>query len=127
MDKHAKTVLVLIMLSVILNVGGQLFMKSGMKSVGMINLSQIIKPPTLFNVIFNPMIIIGVGLYVLASIVWLVILSRAELSYAYPMIGISYILTATLAWLIFKENMTVFRFMGISLIISGVYLISLKK
>ena len=127
MDKSAKSVLVLILLSVILSVGGQLFMKSGMKVVGEISLSQIIQPPTLFKVIFNLFIIVGVGLYVLASVVWLVVLSRAELSYAYPMIGMSYIITSILAWIIFKENMTLFRFLGIGMIISGVYLISSKK
>lgn len=127
MDKPAKTVIVLIMLSVLLSVGGQLFMKSGMNSIGKINLLQIIQPTTLFKLMLNPMIITGVGLYVMASVVWLVVLSKAELSYAYPMIGISYILTSTLAWVIFKENMTVFRFLGIVMILSGVYVISLKK
>ncbi len=127
MDKSAKTVIVLIMLSVLLSVGGQLFMKSGMNSIGKINLLQIIQPTTLFKLMLNPMIITGVGLYVMASVVWLVVLSKAELSYAYPMIGISYILTSTLAWIIFKENMTVFRFLGIVMILSGVYVISLKK
>lgn len=127
MDKSAKTVIVLIMLSVLLSVGGQLFMKSGMNSIGKINLLQIIQPTTLFKLMLNPMIITGVGLYVMASVVWLVVLSKAELSYAYPMIGISYILTSTLAWVIFKENMTVFRFLGIVMILSGVYVISLKK
>ncbi len=127
MDKPAKAILILILLSVMLSVGGQLFMKNGMRIVGEISLSQIIRPPALFQVIFNPFIIVGVGLYVLASVVWLVVLSRAELSYAYPMIGISYIVTSLLAWMIFKENMTIFRFLGIAMIISGVYFISTKR
>jgi len=127
MDESTKKILVLIFLSVMLSVGGQLLMKNGMKIVGQISLAQIIMPPTLFQVILNPYIIAGVGLYVFASVVWLVVLSRAELSYAYPMIGMSYIITSVLAWIIFKENMTALRFLGIISIISGVYLISLKK
>lgn len=127
MDESTKKILVLIFLSVLLSAGGQLFMKNGMNAIGQISLIQMIVPPTLFQVILNPYIIAGVGLYVLASAVWLVVLSRAELSYAYPMIGMSYIITSVLAWVIFKENMTLLRFSGIILIISGVYLISLKK
>ena len=120
-------VLVLILISVMLSAGGQLSMKSGVNSLEKLGVSDIIAPATMFKVISNPMIVLGVFLYGVASIFWLAILSRAELSYAYPMIAISYVVTSVIAWLLFKENLTLIRLLGISMIIGGVYVISLKR
>jgi len=119
-------VLVLILISVMLSAGGQLSMKNGVSSLGKLGVSDIIAPAMMFKVISNPMIILGVFLYGVASIFWLAILSRAELSYAYPMIAISYVVTSVIAWVLFKENLTLIRFLGIIMIIAGVYVISLK-
>lgn len=127
MEKSTKTVLVLILISVTLGVVGQLSMKSGMKSVGKIELSQMLFTSKLFQVILNPLVIFGMILYMSAAIVWLVVLSKAELSYAYPMFALGYVITSVIAWLLFKENMTLFRFFGILMIMSGVYLIALKR
>lgn len=125
MADSTKRVFVLILLSVLLGAGGQLLMKSGMTSIGKIEVSQLLSS-TLFQVVFNPMIIFGLSLYGIAAVIWLVVLSRAELSYAYPMVAMGYIITSVSAWILFNENMTLLRFLGITLIVSGVYLISLK-
>lgn len=119
-------VLVLILISVMLSAGGQLAMKSGVISLEKLSVTNIIVPSTMLKLISNPLIILGVFLYGVASIFWLSILSRSELSYAYPMIAISYVVTSVIAWLLFKENLTLIRFLGISMIIAGVYVISLK-
>lgn len=97
---------------------GQLSMKSGVNSLEKFGVSDIIAPTAMFKVISNPMIALRVFLYGVASIFWLVILSKAELSYVYPMIAISYVVTSVIAWLLFKENLTLIRFLGISMIIS---------
>jgi len=60
----------------------------------------------------------------LSSFFWLVAISRVELSYAYPMISISYVLVVFLSWLIFKEEVGPVRWLGVAIIIFGVYLIS---
>lgn len=127
MVSSTKMVFVLILLSVVLGASGQLVMKTGMMAIGKIEFLQLISTPTLFQVAFNPLIILGLCFYAVGVVVWLVVLSRSELSYAYPMIAMGYIITSALAWILFKENMTFLRFFGIVSIISGVYLISLKK
>lgn len=120
-------VLILILISVMLSATGQLSMKSGVNSLENFGVSDIIVPAAMFKVISTPMIALGVFLYGIASVFWLATLSRAELSYAYPMIAISYVVTSVIAWLLFKENLTLIRFLGISMIIGGVYVISLKR
>lgn len=123
----SKTVFALILFSVALSVAGQLTMKSGMQAVGKVELVQVFLTPKIFEVILNPLVIFGLLAYSVAAIIWLAVLSKAELSYAYPMIAMGYILTSVAAWVLFNESMTILRFMGITSIISGVYLISLKK
>jgi multidrug transporter EmrE-like cation transporter len=62
-------------------------------------------------------------LYVLATAIWLVVLSQEELSFAYPLVGIGYILVAILGKILFNENLTFFRIFGIILIVLGTYFI----
>jgi drug/metabolite transporter (DMT)-like permease len=123
----SKTVFALILLSVVLSVIGQLSMKSGMQDIGKVDLAQIFLSSKIAEVVLNPLVILGLIAYSFAAILWLAVLSKAELSYAYPMIAMGYIIASIVAWILFKENMTILRFLGIASIISGVYLISLKK
>jgi len=118
-------VLILILTCVIIGVFGQLFMKRGVNSIGNIDLKELFSP-RIFSIVLQRYVFLGITLYILASIIWLAVLSKAELSFAYPLIGIGYIFTSVLAWLFFGEKLTLIRFLGILLICSGVYLIVLK-
>lgn len=119
------SVLMLVSFCVILGVVAQLAMKKGMGIVGAVDLKNIFSKDV-FSIVFQKYVFVGIVLYFLASLVWLVVLSQAELSFVYPLISVGYILTAILSWFLFKENLTIFRFFGILLICSGVYLIVLK-
>ncbi len=119
------SVLMLVALCVIMGVIAQLAMKRGMNMIGVIGLKNIFSKE-IFSVLFQKYVFVGLILYFLASLVWLVILSQSELSFVYPLIAIGYIITALLSWFLFKENLTFVRFFGILLICGGVYLIVLK-
>ncbi len=118
-------VLLLVLICVGMGVVGQLGMKKGMNTIGNIGLKDILSS-RIFQIIFQKYVFIGMAFYVFGSLLWLVILSQAELSFVYPMISIGYVITAILGKLLFNENVTFFRFLGILLIIGGVYLIVLK-
>ena len=118
-------VLILILTCVAIGVFGQLFMKRGVNSIGNIDLKQLFSP-RIFSIVFQKYVFVGIILYIMASIIWLAVLSKTELSFAYPLIGIGYIFTSVLAWFFFGEKLTLIRFLGILLICSGVYLIVLK-
>jgi multidrug transporter EmrE-like cation transporter len=119
------SVLLLVALCVTMGVIAQLAMKKGMNIIGAVGLKNIFSKE-LFSIVFQKYVFVGITLYVLASLVWLVILSQAELSFVYPLIATGYIITALLSWFLFKENLTIFRLFGILLIFGGVYLIVLK-
>jgi drug/metabolite transporter (DMT)-like permease len=119
------SVLILVLLCIIMGAIGQLAMKKGMSMIGTINLKDIFSKK-IFPIVFQRYVFVGIVLYVLASLIWLVVLSQAELSFVYPLISVGYIITAILSWFLFNENLTLFRFFGILLICGGVYLIVLK-
>ena len=57
------------------------------------------------------------------TVLWLAVLTRAELSQAYPFVGLSFVLTAIFGWLLFHDAMSVARIGGIALIMAGVVLV----
>lgn len=119
------TVLILIFTTILLAVTGQLSMKKGMINVGQISVTEIFGKK-LFSVIFEKFVLAGIVMYLLSAALWLVILSQEELSFAYPLIGVGYIITALLSKIFFNENLTMFRIMGIILIIVGAFLVVTK-
>jgi len=118
-------VLFLILICVGMGVIGQLSMKKGMNIIGKIAVKDILSTK-IFEILLQKYVFIGLVFYVLASLIWLVVLSQEELSFAYPLIAISYIITAILSKFLFNESLSLFRFLGILLIFGGVYLIVLK-
>lgn len=74
----------------------------------------------------NPYILAGICVYMVATIVWFYILSRAELSMVYPLQSLCYVVAAVVAMLFFKEHIPYTRWFGITLIIVGAYFVSIK-
>lgn len=117
--------LVLILISVSLAVLAQLSLKRGVSSLGTLSVSDLVSPK-IFGIFSNFFVVGGLLLYAVASGLWIVVLSQEELSFAYPLIALGYVITAVLAKFMFNENLTLFRILGISFIALGAYLIILK-
>ena len=117
-------VLVLILLDVILNVTGQLSLKHGMSKIGNFSVSLATLPPVFFKAATNLSVLFGLFCYGLGFLVWLIVLSKAEVSYAYPLISLGYVFTAVLGWYLFGEALTEIRMVGIVIICLGVFLIA---
>ena len=112
----------LLVISVLLAVSGQLLMKKGMMLFGTFPASQL-----LLNVIpmfMNPFVFFGFACFGLSSLFWLVVLSRLELSFVYPMVSVAYVIVALASMVLFKENVPLIRWLGIAVIVFGVFLIS---
>ncbi len=117
-------VLGLILLDVGLNVLGQLSLKFGMSKLGNFALSLSALPPVFARAAFNPFILLGVVCYGMGFLVWLVVLAKAEVSYAYPLISLGYVFTAIMAWALMGETLTITRMSGILVICLGVFLVA---
>lgn len=110
----------LILMNVFLLTAGQILWKLGLKQVGGFNLANAAK------VIFSPLILAGLVLFVIATGLWFAVLSKADLSYAYPLQSTAYILGMLAAWLIFREVIPVTRWIGTGVILIGVYIVAMK-
>ncbi len=113
---------ILLVLSISLAVVGQLLMKHGMIIFGSFPLVQL--PSKLIPMLLNPFVFFGLASFGLSAIFWLVVLSRLDLSFVYPLVSIGYIVVALFSWIFFKENVTFVRWLGIVTICLGVYFIS---
>lgn len=114
----------LIMAGVLLNATAQLALKQGMRQIGHFDFSPSTLLAMSWRIGINPYVLVGLACYVLSVCVWLLVLSRVEVSFAYPMISIGYIVTAVAAYAFFGEAVTPTRIAGIAVIIFGVYLVS---
>lgn len=114
----------LILLGVLLNAVAQLALKQGMRQIGHFEFVFGSIGRVLFAVAFNGYIWAGLTCYVISVIVWLLVLSRVEVSYAYPLLSVGYIVTACAGWLLFQESLSLTRLLGIAIICLGVFLIT---
>jgi multidrug transporter EmrE-like cation transporter len=114
----------LILCGVLLNAAAQLLLKAGMSQIGHFDFSLANAMPIGLKVMGNPPIISGLFLYVMSVGVWLLVLSRVQVSFAYPMLSIGYVVNAVAAYYFFGEPLTSLRVLGIFIIIAGVYLVA---
>lgn len=117
-------ILALILGGVLLNTGAQLFLKAGMTQIGHFEFTMANAVPIGLKVMANPPIITGLVMYVVSVGVWLLVLSRVQVSFAYPMLSIGYVVNAVAAYYLFGEPLTSMRLLGIFIIIAGVYLVT---
>lgn len=117
--------LAMIFFSISVAVAGQLLLKSGMNEVGPISIAQVRSAgATAMTVVTNGRVVGGLALYGFSAIVWLIVLSRVNLSFAYPLIGSSYIIVMLLSRLLFGEHISPVRWAGAAFISLGVVLVS---
>ena len=76
------------------------------------------------RLIKDPFIWSGLVLFALATLLWFVVLSNLNLSIAYPLQSISYVIGIIAAVLIFKEKVILIQWIGLALILTGVYFVS---
>ncbi len=114
----------LILLGVLLNAGAQLLLKAGTNTVGHFEFTLANAMPMGMKLASQPPILIGIACYVVSVVVWILALSRVQVSIAYPMLSIGYVVNALLAWVLFGEDLNAQRWIGIGFIIIGVYLVA---
>jgi drug/metabolite transporter (DMT)-like permease len=122
-----KSIIPLILITVLMTSLAQIALKAGMNSAAVsFNLNAGVPWPTLRVVFTNPMVLTGLCVYFLSALAWLVVLSKTEVSFAYPFVGLGFILTMVFAWLAYGEAVTVYRAVGTLMIAGGVALIAYR-
>lgn len=114
----------LILAGVLLNAIAQILLKKGMLSVGYFEFHFENFFPIIKRVTNNLYILSGLTSYVISVMIWLLVLARVEVSYAYPFLSVGYVVVTVLGYFIFQENLSWMRVIGIAVIIVGVLLLS---
>ena len=117
------TSLIVIVGSVVMGVVGQLVLKIGADSVGEIRLLSPGAIESLVGVASNPYVQLGIPLFIMGSMLWMVVLSRFDLSHAYPFLGLNYLLVTLMAWLVLGEQVKPTRWIAVGLVILGIALV----
>ena len=116
--------LALILTGVLLNAVAQLLLKAGSRAISGVAVSFGNAWTLLERIALNGPILAGLVCYAISVVVWILALSRVEVSVAYPMLSIGYVVNAVAAWLLFSEQLGPARVLGIGVIIVGVWLVA---
>lgn len=114
----------LILTGVILNACAQLLLKAGTNALGTIALNGQNWFSVFVKVFSQPPIIAGLGCYGISVIVWIISLSRTDVTIAYPMLSIGYVISAVGAWMFLGEIVSPQRMLALGVIIVGVILLA---
>jgi drug/metabolite transporter (DMT)-like permease len=103
---------------------GQILWKIGIAGVGKFTVFGPEFLASLKGVVASPWIWIGSFCYIFGTLIWFNILSHFELSYALPILSLSYVVTMFASRFLFGDHLTIYRALGTIVICLGVYLVS---
>lgn len=116
----------LILLSVILTSLGQLFFKKGMLLLeGTPSRSPLWK--LTITALLHPQVLLGFLSFGAGAVLWLAVLAREEVGYAYPLSALGYLVVLFGSHYLFDESLSPARIIGVFLIIAGVFFIEYSR
>lgn len=113
-----------ILFTVMTNAAAQVMLKYGMIALGPISFSADTIIQRVFQIVFNPWVFAGLFTFVISMASHLYVLSKVDLSFAYPFLSLAYVAVAVFAWLVFKEDLGALKIAGIAFICVGTVLIA---
>lgn len=114
----------LVLACVVLTAAAQLLLKAGTMRLGEVPLRVTEALPLAMRILAQPQILAGVACYFASMLLWILALSRLDVSVAYPMLSLGYVLAPVAAHFIFGESLSPQRVAGIGLIVLGVFVVS---
>ena len=115
----------LLLLSVSASVTGQLFLKIGAGKLGRVDATNALQQ--ILGIVTTSQLLIGLACYGVGAIVYILLLTRVNLSVAGPSASLVYVFSVLLGYFIFKESIPIMRLAGLSLIVCGVILVVWQK
>jgi len=115
-----------LLIAISLGAFGQVSLKHGMSKQQALGRPGLGFVPKIVRAVFTPYVFLGFVLYAVSSMFWLVVISPSgwALSYAYPMVALSYVAVVLLSRVLFKEAVTPLQWLGILLMCSGLALVA---
>lgn len=107
----------MIILSVGMGVVGQILLKFGAmksQSSAAVGIMNFINVPNFFGLVF----------YGLSALLWMIVLRKVDLSYAYPMVSFGYVFVIIASALLFGETINFMKIAGMVCIVAGILFIA---
>jgi drug/metabolite transporter (DMT)-like permease len=113
-----------ILFTVLTNAAAQLMLKQGMLTLGPISFDGVNPILRILQIVFSPWVFLGLATFVISMASHLYVLSKVELSFAYPFLSLAYVAVAVFAYFVFHEDLNAWRIAGIAFICVGTVLIA---
>lgn len=119
---------VLLFVSVVFAIAGQFTLKAAMERIGRIGTAQVSEPlVTVTRALGEPRLWLGLTLFGVSALFWLVVLSRVPLSVAYPIVGLSYVIVVILSRYLLHEHIPPLRWVGAVVVAIGIAIIGFSS
>lgn len=117
-----------IIFSIFFSASSQLLLKKGVGELKPVSQGGI---EGLFNLVIavstNLYIVAGVFFQVFALLIWLYVLKKVDVSYAYPFISLGFVFVMGMSFFIFNEKIDAFKAIGALVICLGIVILSFSK
>ena len=115
----------MIWISIVLSALAQVFLKHGMNRMHSraAGLTRTV-PQLIPDVLCEPWVWLWGGSFGVATALWLLAVQHLDLSYAFPLLSIGYLLVTVLSVIFFKERVDAMRWIAVSIICAGVIVIA---
>ena len=114
----------LILLSVALAASAQLTLKHGMNQVTAASGTATLNAGSVRAILTNLSVLGGLAIFGLSAVVWVLVLSRASLSFAYPFASLTYVLILLADRFVLHEEIPILRWVGVAAIVTGIILVA---
>lgn len=123
MNSQLASSLGLILLSTIAGVAGQTALKLGVSKPGVAETATGLLS-IISLILHSPLVLLGLFFYAIGALLWIAVLSRLDLSVAYPFLALNFVLVTLVARFFLGESVPPLRWLGILVIIGGILLVA---
>jgi drug/metabolite transporter (DMT)-like permease len=110
-------------LSITSGVAGQTAIKIGVSQPGATNATSDLLS-LIALILRSPLILLGLALYGIGALAWIAVLSRIDLSVAYPFLALNFVLVALVSAFVLGETIPVMRWVGILILCAGILIVA---
>lgn len=118
---------VLLLIAICLTVTGEVLLKLGMNSVRGDVGAFSASPPVLLRTFTEWRVVLGFALIFSGALFWLGVISRADFSFAYPLLALSYVIALVPARLVLGEQISLNRLLGALIVVVGAIIIGWEQ
>lgn len=110
--------------TIFFTVYGQLVIKWRIANYCHLPEEMMAKMVFLLKLFLDPFILSGFLSAFVASLCWMAAMTKFELSYAYPFMGLTFVLVFVASVFLFAESVTIYKVLGLALIVLGIIIAS---